>query len=166
MGARDNSKLSIKDLTRKLVVLFLILGARRRQPIVAIQANFALIEDDKSVLLPTVPLKHTRPGKRLFEYDASLENRKLCIVDCTREYVLRRSAKVDESVTSFIITHGKYSPPQSRSFVHLLPLLPESRTSERLCQVRDVSEDILCISKDIVSLKAKSQWIPAITKLV
>ena len=48
-----------------------------------------------------------------------------------------------------------YSPPQSRSFVHLLPLLPESRTSERLCQIRDVSEDILCISKYIVSLHAK-----------
>ena len=40
-------------------------------------------------------------------------------------------------------------------FVHLLPLLPESRTSERLCHIRDVLEDIICISKDIVSLKAK-----------
>ena len=48
-----------------------------------------------------------------------------------------------------------YSPPLSSSFVHLLPLLPESRTSERLCQIRDVSEDIICISKDIVSLKAR-----------
>ena len=37
----------------------------------------------------------------------------------------------------------------------MLPLLPESRTSERLCQIKDVSEDILCISKDIISLKAK-----------
>ena len=45
-----------------------------------------------------------------------------------------------------------HSPPQNRSFVHLLPLLPESQTSERLCQLRDVSEDILCVSKDIVSL--------------
>ena len=32
-----------------------------------------------------------------------------------------------------------HSPPQSRSFVHLLPFLPESRTSERLCHKRDVS---------------------------
>ena len=31
----DNSKVSFKDLTGKLVVLFLILGARRRHPIVA-----------------------------------------------------------------------------------------------------------------------------------
>ena len=37
---------------------------------------------------------------------------------------------------------------------YLLPLLPESLTSERLCQLTDVSEDILCVSKDIVSLKA------------
>ena len=51
------------------------------------------------------------------------------------------------------MTRPSYSPPQRRSFVYLLPLLPESRTSERLCQIRDVSEDILCISKDIVSLK-------------
>ena len=48
-----------------------------------------------------------------------------------------------------------YSPPQNSSFIHLLPLLPESRTSERLCQIRDVSDDILCISKDNVSLNAK-----------
>ena len=40
------------------------------------------------------------------EYDAFPENRKLCIVDCTNEYVLQRSAKVDETV-AFIITHGK-----------------------------------------------------------
>ena len=32
--------------------------------------------------------------------------------------------------------------------------LPESETSERLCQLPDVSEDILCVLKDIVSLKA------------
>ena len=29
-----------------------------------------------------------------------------------------------------------YSPPQSRSFVYLLPLLPESLMSERLCQLK------------------------------
>ena len=29
-------------------------------------------------------------------------------------------------------------------------LLPESQTSERLCQLRDDSKDILCVSKDIV----------------
>ena len=44
---------------------------------------------------------------------------------------------------------------QSRSFVHLVPLLPESQTRERLCQVTDISEDILFVSKYIVSLKAK-----------
>ena len=53
-----NNKLSFKDLTTKLVVLFIIFGARRRQPIVAIKANCVLIEDDKCVPLPTVPLKH------------------------------------------------------------------------------------------------------------
>ena len=62
----DHSKLSFKDLTRKLVVLFLILGARRRQPIVAIPANCVLVEESKCILLPTVPLKHTRQGKRLY----------------------------------------------------------------------------------------------------
>ena len=47
------------------------------------------------------------------------------------------------------------SSAERRSFVHLLPLLPESQTSERLCQLTDVSEDILCVLKEIVSLKAK-----------
>ena len=47
-----------------------------------------------------------------------------------------------------------YSLPQSRSFVYLLPLLPDSPTSVRLCQLPDVSEGSPCVSKDIVSLKA------------
>ena len=51
--------------------------------------------------------------KDCIEYDAFPENRKLCIVDCTKEYVLQRSAKVDEIVTSFIITHG--NPHRSAS---------------------------------------------------
>ena len=62
--------------------------------------------------------------------------------------------KISNSKNQYVLI-SPYPLPQSRSFVHLLPLLPESRTSERLCQMRDVSEDILCISKDIVSLKAK-----------
>ena len=45
--------------------------------------------------------------KDCIEYDAFPENRKLCTVDWKKEYVLRRSAKVDETVTSFIFTHGK-----------------------------------------------------------
>ena len=39
------------------------------------------------------------------------------------------------------------------------PLLPESRRNERLCQLRDVSEDILNISKDIVSFKPNSSLV-------
>ena len=46
-----------------------------------------------------------------------------------------------------------------RSFVLFLSnfflLVPESGTSERHCQIRDALEDILCVSKDIISLKAK-----------
>ena len=53
---------------------------------------------------------------------------------------LRRASTSSFNIHAQCFICGKgYSPPQSRSFVHLLPLLPESRTSERLCQIRDVS---------------------------
>ena len=49
-----------------------------------------------------------------------------------------------EFILSNQVEHG-YSPP----------LLPEPGTSERFCQIRDVSEDILNISKDIVSFRSQ-----------
>ena len=59
------------------------------------------------------------------------------------------------------LDHKNYIPncyftPQSRSFVYLLPLLPESLTSERLCQLTDVSEDILsfCFKGHCLILKS------------
>ena len=58
-------------------------------------------------IFPNCPIEAYKARKKTIEYDAFPENRKLCTVDRTKEYVLQRSAKVDETVTSFIITHGK-----------------------------------------------------------
>ena len=63
---RDNFKLSFKDFTRNLVVLFLILATRRMQPIVAIQAtNCVLIEDNKMCIFPNCPIEAYKARKRL-----------------------------------------------------------------------------------------------------
>ena len=44
------------------------------------------------------------------------------------------------------------------------PLLPESRMSEQLCQIKDVSEDIRNISKDIITFKGK--FTPRLLKIL
>ena len=55
---------------------------------------------------------------------------KLCLDSCTWDMLLLFVWE------SFLKRNYTYSPPQSHSFVHLLPLLTESRRSERLCQIR------------------------------
>ena len=56
-----NSKLTFKQLCRKLAVLFMLLGARRKQALLTIDIANVIVETDKAILLPNKTLKHTSP---------------------------------------------------------------------------------------------------------
>ena len=74
--------MQFKDLVKKTVMLFMILGARRKQALLTITVDNLTIEENKIVFLPNKTLKHSnihRPLESLI-YQGPL-NEKLCIVN-------------------------------------------------------------------------------------
>ena len=53
-------------------------------------------------------LKNSKPGKKLdsFQY-AAYYNKKLFVVDCLKEYLMRRNTKVHTDTKPLFITYGK-----------------------------------------------------------
>ena len=55
-----------KYLVKKIVMLFMILGARRKHALSTIYVGIIVFKDDKVVLLPNKTLKHSKPTSLLF----------------------------------------------------------------------------------------------------
>ena len=79
-----NSELTFKQLCRKIAVLLTLLGARRKQALLAIDIANVIVQTDKVILPPNKTLKHTNPKHPLepFVYHSFSENENLCIVNC------------------------------------------------------------------------------------
>ena len=78
----DNEELEFKYTVKKLVMLFLILGARRKQALFTINIENIIFADNKVILLPNKTLKHTNPNRPLepLTYHKYEAKEKLCIV--------------------------------------------------------------------------------------
>ena len=61
----DNEALEFKYIVKKIVMLFLILGARRKQALFTINIENIIFADNKVILLPNKTLKHTNPNRPL-----------------------------------------------------------------------------------------------------
>ena len=59
----DNEELEYKYILKKLVMWFLILGARRKQKLFTINIENIIFTDDKVIILPNKTRKHTNPNK-------------------------------------------------------------------------------------------------------
>ena len=84
-----NEKLKYKDLVKKTVMDFKILGARRKQPVFTITVDDIVTEENKVVFLPNKTLKHSnthRPLQPLI-YQGYPLNEKLCIVNAVQCYL-------------------------------------------------------------------------------
>ena len=59
-------------------------------------------------MCPSHILKHSRQGRKIdtFEYRA-YHIKKLCVVDCLKNYLQRRLEKVNDNITQLLITHRK-----------------------------------------------------------
>ena len=57
-----NSELTFKQLCRKIAVLLTLLGARRKQALLAIDIANVIVQTDKVILSPNKTLKHTNPN--------------------------------------------------------------------------------------------------------
>ena len=56
-----SSERNCKQLCRKKEVLFMLLGARKKQVLLAIDIANVIVQTGKSILLPHKTLKHTNP---------------------------------------------------------------------------------------------------------
>ena len=78
-----NDKFQFKNLVKKTVMLFMILGARRKQALFTITVDNVVTEENKIFFLPNKTLKHSnthRPLEPLIFQGCPL-NEKLCIVN-------------------------------------------------------------------------------------
>ena len=112
----DNKELECKYIVKKLVMLFLILGARRKQARFTINIENVTFADNKVILLPNKTLEHTNPNRPLepLTYHKYDTEEKLCIVNCLQSYLEKRNQLVNDEVRELLITYGKPHKPVSR----------------------------------------------------
>ena len=103
-----NEELSYKQLTQKLVVLLMILGARRKQALHSVQIDNVVLDENECFLLPNKVLKHSKPGRNieLIIYH-SFEHNKLYVVKCIKEYIKQRCKLVNAEQKALFITYVK-----------------------------------------------------------
>ena len=102
----ENDQLSDKSLTQKLLILLLLLGGQIMNTVYFFTVGRMAVTDIGVTFSPNHILKHSKPGKKLdsFHYRA-YQNRRLCVVDCLKEYLKRRSTKVQTDTKALFITY-------------------------------------------------------------
>ena len=115
----SKNNLQFKAPVKKTVMLFIILGARRKQALFTLSIGNIIFKENKVILLPNKTMKHTRPNTPLepLIYHHYPENQKLCIVDCLKSYIGMRKALVEEKIKDLIISFGKHHKPVSHETI-------------------------------------------------
>ena len=95
----QNSELDLKCLCQNIVVLFLILRARRNQALMTITVKNVILQNDKLILIQSKTLKYSTPNRPLkpFAYHRYQANEKLCIVNCLQFYLREQNSIVNPS---------------------------------------------------------------------
>ena len=117
--APPNNELSFKQLTLKVAMLIMILGAHRKQSVMSIDIINYQSDENKAILLPNTLLKHSRPASPIepLIYHRFNKNTKLCVVSCLDEYTKQRNTRVPLDTGSLLITFGKpYRKPSDKTF--------------------------------------------------
>ena len=80
----NNDSLDFKELLKKTVMLFIILGASRKQALFTLSVENIIFKENKIILLPNKTMKHTKANRPLepLIYHHYPDNEKLCIVKC------------------------------------------------------------------------------------
>ena len=107
----DNSELTFKQLTQKLVILLLLLGGKHIDTIFMFNIDCMVLSESCCIFYPFGLEKHSRPGKSRTE--ASYRNYTIpqiqnCIIECLSVYIGIRKTKVDSKLCQkLLITYGK-----------------------------------------------------------
>ena len=121
-GIETNDKLQFKDLSKKTVMVFMILGARRKQALFTITVDYIVTEDNE-ISFFQIKLYNTnthRPLESLI-YQGYPLNENLCIVKAVQCCLGMRENLADANTKEFIITYVKpYKPASSDTISRLI----------------------------------------------
>ena len=111
----NNDCLEFKELVKKTVMLFIILGALRKQAPFTLKVDNIVFKENKVILLPNKTMKHTKANRPLepLIYHHYPDNEKLCIVKCLKSYIGIRNTLVTRDIKDLIISYGKPHKPVS-----------------------------------------------------
>ena len=99
----ENDQLSGKGLTQKLLILLLLLGGQRMNTFFTL--DIMTIADIGVTCSPNHVLIHSKPGKKLDSFhNRAYHNKRLCVLDCLKEYMKFRSTKVQTDTKALFIT--------------------------------------------------------------
>ena len=104
----NSALLSDKQLSQKLCLFLLLLGGQRVNTIHAFTVDRLLLTSNSATFVPDTVIKHQKKGNKMdsFTYRAYPDS-DLCIVQCLKEYLHRRDARVAGEVKKLLITYGK-----------------------------------------------------------
>ena len=102
-----SSEQNCKQLCRKKEFLFMLLGARKKEVLLAIDIANVIVQTGKSILLPHKTLKHTNPKHPLqpIMYHSFSKNNNVFIVNCLKFYIGEGNKRMDDSQGRQMITY-------------------------------------------------------------
>ena len=115
----DNRELSLKQLSQKLVMLFLLISGQRGQAVPALHLDHLVwSEEGAAVFTLTVPMKTTRVGECLpvVTLKRYIMKRHVCVVDAIKEYI-RRTESLRGEARELIVSFRKPHHPVSRDTI-------------------------------------------------
>ena len=100
-------------------MLFIILGARRKQALFTLSTDNIIFKENKVILLSNKTMKHTKPNTALepLIYHHYPQNQNLCIVNYLKSYLGMQSALVGEEIKDLTISFGKPHKPVSHETI-------------------------------------------------
>ena len=105
-------KLSLKELTLKVVTLLALLSGQRRQTLHALKVSCMQLGPDKCIFVLDKLLKTSKPGRHLshLEFLSYTPDPSLCIVKYLLEYV-KRTQTLRQGIDQLLVSHqNPYGP--------------------------------------------------------
>ena len=105
---KPHDKLTLKEITLKLVMLLALLSGQRCQTITKLSLSAMKLQDTKCVFNIDFLIKQSRKGKHLapIEFLAFPDNSSLCVLSVLREY-LRRTVDIRGDTQILLISYQK-----------------------------------------------------------
>jgi integrase len=118
-GWDNNDKLSLKDITLKLVSLLALCSAQRVQTLSSLLLSGVIFNRNSVIINISKQLKTTKPGQGLQMNFSKYKDIKLCLFSCLKEYV-NRTADIRNGENLIIITKAPYGPACSQTISNWL----------------------------------------------